>query len=404
MSEQRLRDLLEERVGDVTMPDRSAEAWAAAARVRRRRTTGAVAAAAAVVAAVGVTTAVVRDRGDDPARPAPAEQTTTPPAPQRHVLRGPTTAEGYPEARIWWAASYAEEARLPRLEGAPIPSRLDLAAPATTDSLDVAVAAFGIGTTIQDGAPGPTRRVLLLGPGGERAVVDAGHLQRVTDEEGNEYDPLGEVSPDGRRVFFRQRGSLEVYELATRRWTTIETPAWLAEGARWLSEREIFVPDALATPTARTGLVYSVDGGPGHRADVAWAGVGIDDRAQAYGPVAAGQIGVVQSHYLDLSVTTPAGTRTTTEAVALRMPHGVELLAVPFEDGRWKGCCPVVGWLDGHLLFWSRGGQYGGEYGRGHRILAWDPVRHEQLLVSEVTGYLEASANGAVAFAPFERP
>ena len=50
-------------------------------------------------------------------------------------------------------------------------------------------------------------------------------------------EPLG-VSPDGTQVFFRQPGRVEVWDLPSNTWRTVDTPdemvAWTRGGTLWL--------------------------------------------------------------------------------------------------------------------------------------------------------------------------
>ena len=239
MTDQRLRDLLDDRVSDVVTTDLVAGAWERAARTRRRRTRVALAGAAAAVVAVAGTTVAVTGTGRDSSPPGPSASTS---APQPTGAARP--AGEYDGASVWWGPSVEQEPDLPRLAGSGLPSRIDLGAARRPVPNGLrAVGAFEV------------RKVAyVLTDSRELYRLDIGHLDRIADEGGNVRSPLSEesVSPDGRHLFLLQESSLEVYDLTDGSWTTIDTPDWLAEGARWLSNEEIWVPDRLGSVDSGT--------------------------------------------------------------------------------------------------------------------------------------------------------
>ena len=56
-------------------------------------------------------------------------------------------------------------------------------------------------------------------------------LGAVGDGGGNMFNPLGPVSPDGTQVIFRQPGHVEIWNLPTNTWRTVETADY--ELAAW---------------------------------------------------------------------------------------------------------------------------------------------------------------------------
>ena len=263
MTTQRLHDLLEELVTGVTPVDGVDAAWERAARTRRRRRLAAVAGTTVAALALG---AVMLNRPDTSSSPP-----VTTPSPTPTVTRPsppPTTESPVPSsppdttyagAGVWWSPTLADEADLPWLEGdSPLPREIDLAEGAPDAAgLERAVAALSV-FELESGA---LRRVVLLAPDGSTRSLDTSRLGPVQDEQGNAgLSPLtdGSLAPDGRHLFFVQNSSLELYEPATGSWRTIDTPDWLAEGARWLDADTVWVPAELNGVTG--GWTYGVDG------------------------------------------------------------------------------------------------------------------------------------------------
>ncbi len=122
-------------------------------------------------------------------------------------------------------------------------------------------------------ATGKQRYMLLRD---ERFVsVDlSDRLGPVADEGGNEFSPLGQrsLSPDGTRVAFRQPGRVEVWDLPTNSWTSVETPdyesvAWSVDGDLWLpGDGPTGRPDPWQHGDHQYGPVVTGPGRPGRRA------------------------------------------------------------------------------------------------------------------------------------------
>lgn len=376
MTDQRLRDLLRDHVADVEPVDLGTRAWAGARLARQRRAAVVAGAAVATVAVVAGSLALAKDDGGSPADPAPTPTT------EQSAVGSPVVEPGadYRGAKTWWAPPSAEERNLPLLGGTPLPDEIDLAggAPAHRPGKR-AVAVFEIrGDSV---APG---RVVVVGTDGASYSLDVGRLDRVTDEEGNALSPLTQESlaPDGQHVFFIQDSSLEVYDLTTGKWATYETVPWLAESARWISDVEVWAPGELGSPDG-PGTAYDVTGS-GRDTTLPEVPRVWDTADEPWGPVrvSAGG-GVAQAAFLADAASDPKGVPMGgLDALAARVDDGdVQLLVMPGpDDGRWKGCCPVVGWLDDRtVLLQSRSNE--------SRILAWRVGTADLQRVSRLTGW-----------------
>ena len=288
MTQERLRELLRERVADETMPDYSARAWRAGQRVRRRHRLGAAAGVAAATVGVSGVIAAVSSTPPDP-RPSPGVSDVQHAAPD-------ATYQGVP---VWWSPDQQEEQDLAPV-GSPLPAdiELDASEPYVAGELDRAVAAFARG-----------RSVVLLGPDGQLRTLDVSQLQDVTKPNGYSYFPTstGMLAPDGARLGFRQPGGrVAVFTIATGEWSTAET---FGTGGP--------VPD------------------PGFDASAAQQYGEVRDGAASWGMGAL------------LSVRNPA---TYLSGPEFLVADGAVLAFMDLiDDGqgsRFKDCCPVAGWLD----------------------------------------------------------
>jgi hypothetical protein len=400
MTTQRLHDLLEELVTDATPVDGIDSAWERAVRTRRRRRLAAVAGTAVAVIALG---AAILYRPDSVSTlpittpsSTPTVTTSSPPPTTGSPLPSSPPDTTYAGAGVWWSPTLAVEADLPWLEDdSPLPREIDLSegAPDAAGS-ERAVAAFSV-VELESGA---LRRVVLLAPDGSTRSLDTSRLGPVQDEQGNAgLSPLanGSLAPDGRHLFFVQNSSLELYEPATGSWRTIDTPDWLAEGARWLDADTIWVPAELG---GATGTTYGVDGRLISPRTVAeQETVVLGDDAQVYGPVKTGGTGSAQSQVLAGPVEpVPAGNVSNPEAVVVR--KGSELFALALHSAgsaplRSKGCCPVAGLLDANTAVFESSG----------RLLAWRVGSPDVRRVTEVTGWTLGEEGYGASWAPMWR-
>ncbi|MCD4533866.1 hypothetical protein LRP67_07210 [Nocardioides sp. cx-169] len=370
MTTDRLRDLLHDQVSDVTTHDLSAAAWRHGQRIRRRRGIAVVGGTAAAALAVTVGVSVL----DEPAgRPADLSTTTPAPTPGPTAEPDPRPTSSEPDARyagapVWVGPRPGEEADLPRLVGTGLPEEIDLSSGAPTAAgIGRAVGVLGVWPD------GDLSRVVAVGADGSSyAVPVEGVLERVADAGGNVGSALTSesLSPGGRRAFFVQERSLEVYDFATGEWTSIATPPFLAEGAIWLTDSEIWVPESLG---ALSGTSYGVNGSepvPSMVKSLGLAWPGAAD-GEPFGPLRSSSRAMAQSHFL-------SDGRDAVVAVVGKEP---QVLVFDARSERWKGCCPVVGWAaSGTVLFESRQ--------EDARVLAWRVGSGDVRQVSRIIGWV----------------
>lgn len=380
MTDQRLRDLLHEQVAELEPSDLSGAAWAGARRIRQRRVAVVAGSAVAVVAVVAGSLVLARGDGGEPTDPAP-----TPTTEQSVQSASVEPGRDYRGAKTWWAPSSAAEKDLPLLRGTPLPDEIDLAEGAPAHPAGVrAVAVYQLaGESV---APG---RVVVIGADRTSYSLDVGRLDRVTDEQGNAQSALTQESlaPDGKHVFFVQDSSLEVYDLMKGSWSSYDIVPWMGEQALWLNSAEVWTPGELGPPDG-VGTTYDVTGSG---IDSSSGGPDVprvwDTSDEPFGPIRVSRKdGAAQAMFLAEPATGPTGGPVGgTDAVAARVGtvegEDVHLLVMPgLDEGRWKGCCPVAGWLDDEtVLLQSRSGT--------SRILAWRVGTPDLQRVSRLVGW-----------------
>jgi hypothetical protein len=235
--------------------------------------------------------------------------------------------------------------------------------------------ALGLYTVMESEGEG-IARVVVLSRDGTTAELPSGRLEANSDEDGNgaALTPAnGGLSPDGRHAFFAQQSSMELYDFASGDWTTVDTPEWLAEGARWLDAATIWVPNGLLL--SGVGSTYGVDGRlldpevPRIFSDLDLApadepyGVWVDTPgAWAGSYYFAGPVG--------------GGDYDNPEGIVARVDNETSVLAVSILDGRFKGCCPVVGWLADDVVAFES----------DNRVLAWQAGTSTVYRVADLTG------------------
>ncbi|QLQ10532.1 MAG: hypothetical protein HZY75_09225 [Nocardioidaceae bacterium] len=192
-------------------------------------------------------------------------------------MRPPDTH--YAGAPVWWAPSAKQDKRLPWLDTV-LPRSIDLSAGlAPFEPGERALAVFGV----WDAETAEYQRFVVLTPAGETRLLAAPHIEDNRDESGNGaalFPGNGGLSPDGWHLAFAQTSSIELYDLATGNWTTIDTPDWVAEGARWLDAETLLVPGM-----GSSGSTFGVDGLPVERPGT-WdqQAIMLKDKDQPYGP------------------------------------------------------------------------------------------------------------------------
>ena len=339
MTNARLRDLMDERVADVEGRDLAAPAWARADVVRRRRRYAVMVTAAAAVLVVAGTVSVLDD-GDESGAPATGRPSTTATSsglPADVEAPRATPAGPYKGASFWWAPSGAQDAMLPALQVPGIPEVLSMA-----DQTLVSTPPDHVDAVF---ATGKQQYKLLTD---ERLVsVDlSDRLGPVADEGGNEYSPLGHssLSPDGTRVAFRQPGRIEVWDLPTNTWSTVESPD--AESVAWTLDGELWLPG---------------DGETG-RPDP-W-----QEGDHQFGPVVTGPDGLATE--LDWMAHTDAPTTgdpdqvLNPELLVAGRPDDLHILALT-GPGRSKLCCSVIGWFSHDFVVFEASSA------QGRVVLAW---------------------------------
>ena len=376
MTDQQLRDLLEERVADVSMRDVSTAAWREGRRTRRRDRLAVLGASAFAMAAVTTGVAVLAE-GGQPTQPAPAPgvQTLSPPPSDEPDA----TYEGVP---VWWSLAQEQEGNQPRVDDAPLPRVIDLEAGPMVKDMDRAVAAFYV-----------AERVRLVDSRGGQVSLSLGRLEDVVKPNGYGYRPVhaSMLSPAGEYLVFPQNTGVEVYTVATGEWSAIDTGDQVTRFVTWIDD------DAFVLPPNQGGGV-----GPAY--DVTGASLG-DVRiepfappfdvltAQAFGPTRTGPDGQAQAYGMGVPIpVADAGSYISDpEFIVASAGGATSVLALMWDiretrdGGRFLQCCPVAGWLDDEtLVYESRQNQ--------PALVAWTVGTDDFGLVSRIKGrYVLAS-------------
>ncbi len=372
MTTQRLRDLMEERVADVETDDLATRAWARAVGVRRRRRMAVTGTAVAGVLVVAGGAAVLDDRqptnappvGRPTSSPSSGTPTTTPRVPQAEL------AGRFRGAPFWWAPSAEHDGELPVLQVPGLPDMLSMAdeEPIGTPP-DTVVAVFGTGK----------QQYRLLTDDRMVSVDLSDRLGAVGDEGGNMFNPLGPVSPDGTQVIFRQPGRVEIWNLPTNTWRTVETADY--EQAAWTRAGDLWLPgqgdDGRPDPWDRGDQQYShvIVGPGGLAAELDWT---VD--AEVPGASDPG-------HYAN------------PEFVVAGSVDEPSLLATSV-DGRGKICCSPVGWFSHDFVLFEVSST------DGRQVLAWrvgTPDLYRVSAFTDVPRPFAASSWAEDAFTSFAR-
>lgn len=360
MSDETLRDLLEERVADLAGRDLAAGSWEAATRLRRRRRTTALAGVAAATAlVVGVTALVARDPG-----PAAAPAAPGPSASPDAVVDG---------AHVWWSPDLAEEAALPRVDSV-LPPQVDVAG--APDVADRPIGRVRAALAVLDES-GELLRVVLVATDGTRAL-DVSRLDPVERRStGYRLPPVGAsmLSPDGRTLAFPQDDGIAFYDVQLRTWRDVPIGGRDPVDLRWAGPRLLVLAD---------GSGLSVDGTPVDLDLSRPRTLGLVGDATAHGPWLTAPDGVASAQAYDVGALVPArGASYSVNPETLVVQDGTapEVLAISssVNDGRFKQCCPVAGWLDDDTLAYeSRSAE--------PRLLAWDVGTRRFGLVTRIVG------------------
>lgn len=354
-----LRELLHASVADADMPQAGGVAWSRAVRLRRRRRSAAVAVVAAASAVAVVAGASLLG----------GRQTSEP------ASRPDGTYHGMP---VWWAPSLVREAGLPALPASPLPSSVDLSAPApdlASHPIPRAVAAYAV----DSGSGGP--RVVVVGPSGQLRSVDLGHVKAMKDPEGNRRVDARSamLSPSGSYLMFPQDLGIQLLRISNAHWRWLYTiPGLSTWDAQWDGPHSILVP---------SGDRYSYSIRKSHRPN-SWSMVGgftlpPHRGSQPYGPVRSGDGGNAQSFYPGTDLPQPPRLHLSpaqSDWIGVFDGHD-EALVVPAETGRQKACCEAKAWLGRSTL------AYESRSSAGLRLLAWQVGSHRFWRVTSVVGW-----------------
>ncbi len=390
MTDHELRDLLHERVADVTMPDLSEVAWARATRSRRRRTAGVV---AATVAAV-VVTAVAVAGGDGTHRstaPGPSTQQPTP-SPRVTVPADPDPAPGAEDTKpdghfrgrpVYWGPLPSQEETLPRVDS-PFPETIDLSAPAPgLDSSPIRAALAAYALLDRNGGT----RLLLLAPDGSLRTVDTSRVAPYDDGSGDDISVGHEslLSPTGEYLAFPQAGRVLVLTLATGEWSTVDTHGSPTTTLHWMGDTDLWLPPS--TQGGR-GLMYSVL--DGHRSGTTNLTAPDDPLGPGSGPYyrwRMGPGGIAQSWTRVSGLPVPDDEITPSQVIRVDgdSPARDALLVLssstlPEDDVRADFCCGVVFWLDDDTVVYDSQAQ-------PRRLIAWQVGTHALGWVATIEGF-----------------
>jgi hypothetical protein len=351
----RRRELMDERVADVEGRALAARAWARADGVRRRRRYAVTGTAAAAVLVVAGGVAVLDDRTDADAPPSGRPTTSSSPEPSTSPPEIPraTLSGEFRGAPFWWAPAASRDAELPVLQVPGLPEELSMAqAPYGDEPPPRVDAVFGLG-----------KQQYVLLDDSEMVTVDlSDRLGPVADEGGNPFSPIGptSVSPDGSQVFFRQPGRVEVWDLPSNSWRTVETPEY--ENALWSLD----------------GQLWTGDGPAPERAEP-WTGPDIQ-----YSPVVVGPGGSAELDFTGGAAEVPGadepGHYANPELLAAVQDGSPGVLGIGIDD-RSKGCCSLVGWFSHDFVLFQAVSR--GEW----RVLAWRVGTPDLYRVSVLTDF-----------------
>ncbi|MEO5663682.1 MAG: hypothetical protein ABIR39_10375 [Nocardioides sp.] len=373
MTDTDLRDLFHDAAPSLDGPDPAAidRAWRDGTRRRvgtRTAVIASVAASAAAVTGVALLDGPAGRVAPAPSVDSPTSTPTSTPNPNAHPAERAGTYEG---AEVWSAPSPIEESKL-LLGPAPVPFVIDLFAASVDEIGEPVVALFS----------GRGQRAFALTESDRVVEIDTSRLEPLTDEAGNGRNPLSyySLSFDGTSAFFIQNSSLEVLDFVTGEWTSIDTPDWLAEEARWLMADKIWVPTALGEDSG--GTVHSLTGGASMTSNVDWLHAWTGPNDEPWGPVAAGRNGTAQAAFTRMALP-----NRTTNPQALMITRDQKRYVLSLDDlgandggTRMKGCCLALGWFDEDTVLFSSSST------EGQRVLAWDVGTDRVYLVSDILG------------------
>lgn len=380
MTDQMLRDLLEERVADVSTRDLSSTAWRTGRRSRRRDRLAAVGAVVVATAAVATVLAVPGDggqRGPNPAPSAPTETSSTSVADEPDA-----TYEGVP---VYWSLAQEQEVNLPYVESSPLPRVIDLGS-GRSSTMDRAVVAFDVAGTIR-----------LVDSNGAQMTLDISGLDDVVKANGYGYRPTHDsmLSPSGEYLVFPQDGHVEVYTIATGSWRRVGTGDRVTRFVRWVDDDTVFLPQTEHGAGDAFDVAGDLANPSGPLVGASLLRPGFDTgQAQAFG-VTRFSSGGSQAQSWGMGVPVPVADAgrylSDPEFIAASVGGVPRVLSIQWNirdeghGGRFLQCCPVAGWLDDQTLVYE-------SKQTNPAVVAWSVGTDDFALVSVIKGqYLLAS-------------
>jgi hypothetical protein len=370
MTQERIRELLNDVADAVPAPDVAEGAWRRSVRVRRRRVAGSSVLAVGVIAAVVAVVGVVGD-GQAGLAPPREDQIAVPlPPPEAAKAREPDAQIA--GAAAWIGPSIEEEERLPRMTSV-LPGSVDLTDDVeTTDAPGRSIAAFAASDSENQ-----LQEVMLVDHAGEVSKLDVSGLDlELVEKPDPDSDgtinvlPLNisSLSPNGKSLVLAQNDEVVLFDLVNGgdpvRWPTYDSESYYVgwthvEGEGWQIQLVLDVMDP------HTGVISPRDGGDDSSSDTdgpvyIWPGRAAADGRVAQAvldrpvPKLESEIGtdpvLIQADFPD-----PA-----TEGV----PPAT--LALPVDDGdHVRPRSRVVAWFGRDVAFQSQ------DYGT-FRVLGWD--------------------------------
>ncbi|MFC6342602.1 hypothetical protein ACFP8W_11485, partial [Nocardioides hankookensis] len=313
-----------------------------------------------------------RDQSEPmPASPGPSVSPSATAAP----VGADATYQGLP---VWWSPDLDEELDLPWIDRSPLPRDLDLTAdmPGLADEpIDRAVAAYGL-----------DHQVVLVAADGTPRRLPVDLDQPETDEDGYEVSPYGPsmLSPDGRHLVFPQAGSLALYDLARRAWSSIDVGSARTAYVTWVGDDQLLLPSR----PEQSGPILDVRGeqvGSGQKPSIRVFQIQ-ESMQNAYGPARTGPGNVLSAQSWGMGPGIPvrdpsAYYSSPAHLVVTGGPQGANVLAfmTGMDDERWMDAPPVAGWLDADTVV------YESVAGDRDLLIGWDVGTHTFRRVSSVT-------------------
>jgi hypothetical protein len=375
MTDRMLKDLLEERVADLTMADLSAAAWRDGRRAQRRGRLAVLGAVAVLAAGVSGGIAIL---DDDTSATGPAPAPGVPTETASATSRQPDAT--YEDVPVWWSPRQQDESVLPRV-ASPLPGVIDLDEGALVETMPSAVAAFARNDD----------HVVLVRPDGGLFHLPIQDLDDVVKPNGYGYRPVhtSMLSPTGEYLVFPQDDSVRLYAIATGEWSIVDTGDARTLDVTWYDDTTLLLPrNGAGSP----GPMWDVEGRPMGDGERPRASPGFDTlTAQAYGQTFVSGTSAAQAWGMGVPVPVrdPGTDLSDPDFIVATVDGQTSLLAMTWNargdgrgdgrGGRFKDCCPVAGWLsDDVVVYESKQTE--------PALVAWTVATDEFRLVSRIEG------------------